>query len=112
MLIAISIIAAPLPVYSQDINGGTYMEGLMQGQMMAEGNAGWILGGFCCGIFGIGGAYLIEPSPPMHMLMGKSTEYVMGFTQGYKDESKKKNTQYAAVGCLGSILFNLLTLDI
>ena len=78
MLIAISIIAAPLPVYSQDINGGTYMEGLMQGQMMAEGNAGWILGGFCCGIFGIGGAYLIEPSPPMHMLMGKSTEYVMG----------------------------------
>ena len=62
ILIAISIIAAPLPVYSQDINGGTYMEGLMQGQMAAEGNAGWILGGFCCNIFGIGGAYLIEPS--------------------------------------------------
>ena len=110
MLIAISIIAAPLPVYSQDINGGTYMEGLMQGQMMAEGNAGWILGGFCCCIFGIGGAYLIEPSPPMHMLMGKSTEYVMGFTQGYKDESKKKNTQYAAVGCLANILFFLLSI--
>jgi len=99
-----------IPAYSQETNtnGGTFTEGLMQGQMMAKGNATWVVGGFCCGIFGVGGAYLLPPSPPVQMLIGKSAEYVMGFTEGYKNESKKKNATYASLGCLGGMLFNLL----
>ena len=113
ILIAMSIIATVIPAYSQETNtnGGTFTEGLMQGQMMAQGNAAWVVGGFCCGIFGVGGAFLIEPSPPAHMLMGKSNEYVMGFTEGYKSESKKKNIQYAGIGFMGYLVFYLMALS-
>ena len=113
MLIAMSIIVTPIPAYSQETNtnGGTFTEGLMQGQMMAQGNPGWVVGGFCCGIFGVAGAYLIPPSPPIQMLMGKSPEYVMGFTEGYKNESKKKNAQYAGIGFLGYLALYLIVLS-
>ena len=109
MLIVMSILVAPISIYSQDTaKAGTFTEGMMQGQMAGSGNAGWMLGGFLCGIFGVGGAYFVEPSPPIHLLMGKSTDYVMGFTEGYKKETKKKNVQYASIGCLGGVVFNLL----
>ena len=113
VLIAMSIIATPIPAYSQETNtnGGTFTEGLMEGQMMANGNATWVVGGFCCGIFGVGGAYLLPPSPPVHMLIGKSAEYVMGFTEGYKNESKKKNAQYAGIGFIGYLALYLLALS-
>jgi len=108
-LIVLSIVFAPLAVQSQEAaGGGSFTDGLMAGQMAGEGNAAWVLGGFLCGVFGVGGAYFIEPSPPVHMLMGKSSEYVMGFTEGYKKEAKKKNVQYASIGCLGGLALNLL----
>jgi len=73
MLIAMSIIVTPIPAYSQETNtnGGTFIEGLMEGQMLAQGNPAWVVGGFCCGIFGVAGAYLIEPSPPRTYVNGK-----------------------------------------
>ena len=104
MAIVIAMSLMIMPLYTQSTNATTqndYMEGLMQGEIEAQGNARWIAGGFCCGVTGILGAYIFEPSPPAHLLMGKSTEYVMGFTEGYKTESKKKNAQYAGIGCLG-----------
>ena len=116
-VIAMSLMIMPL--YTQSTNATTqndYMEGLMQGEIEAQGNAGWIAGGFCCGVTGILGAYIFEPSPPAHLLMGKSTEYVMGFTEGYKTESKKRNAQYAGIGCIGCgaiyFLFNIMLLGV
>ena len=113
ILIAMSIIATAIPAYSQETNtnGGTFTEGLMEGQMMAQGNTAWVVGGFCCGIFGVAGAYLIAPSPPVQMLVGKSAEYVMGFTEGYKNESRKKNAQYAGIGFLGYLALYLMALS-
>ena len=113
MLIAMSIIATPIPAYSQatNTNGGTFTEGLIEGQMMANGNVSWVVGGFCCGIFGVAGAYLMPPSPPVQMLMGKSPEYVMGFTEGYKNESKRKNAQYAGIGFIGYLALYLMVLS-
>ena len=109
MLIVMSVLVAPISIHSQDTaKAETFTEGLMQGQMAASGNVGWMLGGLLCGVFGVGGAYFVEPSPPVYMLIGKSNDYVIGFTEGYKKETKKKNVQYASVGCLGSMAFNLL----
>ena len=111
ILIATSIIATAAYSQGTNTNGGTFTEGLMQGQMMAQGNTAWLVGGFCCGIFGVAGAYLIEPSPPAQMLIGKSAEYVMGFTEGYKNESRKKNAKYAGIGFLGYLALYLIALS-
>jgi len=43
--------------------------------------------------------------------MGKSTEYVIGFTEGYKNESKKKNSQYAGIGFIGYLALYLMALS-
>lgn len=109
MLIAFSLLATPLSLNAQENTAnGTFTDGMMAGEMAASGNAGWLVGGFLCGIFGVGGAFLIEPSPPAHFLIGKNIEYIMGFTQSYKSASKKKNVTYAGIGCLGSVFFNIM----
>ena len=109
ILIAFSIMATPLSLNAQqNTTNATFTDGMMAGEMAASGNAGWLLGGFLCGIFGVGGAFLIEPSPPVHFLIGKNSEYIMGFTQSYKSASKKKNLTYASIGCLGSLAFNIM----
>jgi len=108
ILIAFSIMATPLSLNAQQTTtSATYVEGMMAGEMAASGNAGWLLGGFLCGIFGVGGAFLIEPSPPAHFLIGKNAEYIMGFSQSYKSATKKKNVTYASIGCLSWMAFSI-----
>ena len=109
MLIAFSLLATPLSLNAQENTANaTFTDGMMAGEMAASGSAGWLVGGFLCGIFGVGGAFLIEPSPPAHFLIGKNSEYIMGFTQSYKSAEKKKNLTYASIGCLGSVAFNIM----
>ncbi|MDP8207509.1 MAG: CsgG/HfaB family protein [Candidatus Electryonea clarkiae] len=76
-----------------------YLQGIIDGKKYAEGKISWVFGGICCGCFGVGGAYyLSETEVPSSMLIGKPTDYVLGFTDAYKKEARKKNTTYALIG--------------
>ena len=113
IVFALSLVLMPIKLLGQDYNienqiSGDFGQGYIQGQFAAKGSASWILGGFCCGIFGVGAAYFIVPDPPAYALMGKSTEYMIGFSEGYRKQSRKKNLQNASIGCVSSILFTVL----
>jgi hypothetical protein len=83
-----------VPALAQD----ECMQGKMDGERDAKGNPLWFLAGLGCGIFGAGAAYIYNPDPPAQGLMGKSSEYVLCYTDAYKKKAKMKNTTYACVG--------------
>ena len=80
-----------------------YTQGRVDGQERAGGSAAWILSGLACGLLGLIPPLLFVPNPPSHALVGKSSDYVLGYTDGYKSKSKSKNVVWAAVGAAVSI---------
>lgn len=99
--LAILMIATPL-LAQQTMND--YLQGKLDGERSARGNPLWFLAGAGCGIFGAGAAYFIKPSPPVHALMGKPTEYVLGYTEGYQNKARNQNTMYACGGWLAFVV--------
>lgn len=89
-----------VPVLSHAQQQSDFLQGKLDGQRDAKGNFLWFIAGVGCGIFGIGAAYIVKPEPSAEALIGKSSDYVIGYTEGYKEEGRTKNTTYAAVGCL------------
>jgi len=86
-----------------------YSQGADAGKASAKtGSDGWIVGGFCCGIFGIAGAALIAPTVPQDQIEGKSADYVKGFSDSYKSVRSKKNIGKAVTGCIVAIPVSLL----
>ena len=73
---------------------------------------GWLIGTFltasACGCLGgsvvILSSQIIDPSPPIHRLIGKSPEYVAHYTNTYQREVKSKRLLYTAGGCLGGTI--------
>ncbi len=59
-----------------------------------------IIGGSLGGITGIGAAYLIEPSPSPTHLLGQPSDYVVMYTQCYKEKGKSIQLSAATKGCL------------
>lgn len=76
----------------------TFVQGKIDGARDAKGNALWLIAGVGCGVFGVGAAYFTKPSPPTQMLIGKSRDYVMGYTEGFQGKSRETNTGYACAG--------------
>ena len=101
LVLATLMVATPLLAQGQTSD---YMQGKLDGERDAKGNPLWFLAGAGCGIFGAGAAFLIKPSPPAHALIGKSTEYVLGYTEGYKNKARNQNTMYACGGWLTFVL--------
>ena len=60
----------------------------------------WFIVGCLLGVVGWIVAYVIEPNPPATRLLGKSAEYVAVYSDAYKREGKKVQSQKALVGCL------------
>lgn len=94
-LVSILIIT---PILAQQQTMDDYVQGKLDGENNAKGNALWFIAGAGCGIFGAGAAYFIKPSPPAHALIGKSSNYVLGYTEGYQNKARNKNTTYACAG--------------
>ena len=63
-----------------------------------------VVGCLFCGLPAIGIAYIYQPSPPAARLMGKSPEYVMLYTQTYKDKIRSHQVMDATIGCVGGSL--------
>ncbi|MBN1350546.1 hypothetical protein JXJ21_14110 [candidate division KSB1 bacterium] len=102
IILILVMISTPV-IFAQQLEG-TFLEGKMDGQSAARGNALWILAGAGCGIFGVGAAYFNKPAPPAYALVGKSPEYVLGYTEGYQNKARNTNVGYACGGWAAFIL--------
>ncbi|MDE0184777.1 MAG: hypothetical protein OXP71_04900 [Candidatus Poribacteria bacterium] len=69
----------------------------------------WIGGNFCLaavggcllGSVGLLGAIIYDPPVPSYRLLGKSPEYVMFYTQAYKEKVENLQLRSSFLGCLG-----------
>ncbi len=73
------------------------IEGMAKGAK--AGNGAWFFSGCLLGVLGIILPYVIDPTVPVEDLMGKSSSYVLGYTDGFKESAKGANFKYAMYGC-------------
>jgi len=60
----------------------------------------WFVIGCLFGAAGYVAALLIIPSPPASVLLGKSPNYIAVYTDSYKQQAKKIQSNKALTGCL------------
>jgi hypothetical protein len=103
------------PNVSKSSNFDDYLLGKMDGKRDARGKPVWILAGLtgtgfclCIGVAGIGVALIVPPSPPESALMGKSSTYIQGYSEGYKSKARVKNAGWATLGCAMAALINII----
>ena len=95
------------------VNSTDYIRGKMDGERDAKGNGIWFVAGLpgaCCYGIGVGGiviSYIATPSPPESAYIGKPVEYIMGYTEGYKNKGRLKNAKYASLGCLAGTVIEV-----
>ena len=108
--IILAILFLCLPILAQD-NADDFAEGMFDGRNDGRADASvlWLIAGLGCGCIGVGAAYLITPSPPADKMIGKTTNYVIGYSEGYKKGIRGKQTGYAAIGWIVWIAFFLST---
>ena len=102
VLFAVVLLASVNPVIAQEGVGET-SDICQRAKLDAQADVNkmlWFGAGCLFGIFGLGAAYIIEPSPPATRLLGKPPEYVAVYTDCYRDEGKRIQTKNALVGCL------------
>ena len=65
----------------------------------------WYGAGFLFGVLGMGAAYVTPPIVPGANLLGKSPEYIIFYTDAYKEAIRAQRLQQAMTGCVlsGSI---------
>jgi hypothetical protein len=99
--LAIVLFANPILWAQEEMSD--YMQGKIDGERdgkAAGAGAGWFLLG-CLG--GVMWAYILEPDvPPAAALVGKSSEYVMGYNEGYKKAVRNNRVKMAFYGCITS----------
>ncbi len=87
------------PILAQSVQ----TDACMQAQAAADRDINttlWFGAGCLFGIFGLGAAYVVEPSPSATSLLGKSPEYVAVYTDCYRDGAQKIQQSKAMTGCL------------
>ncbi|MGB9743074.1 MAG: hypothetical protein ACPL0F_07990, partial [bacterium] len=106
---ALLLIAVPVMAQQAEKEGiKEYQQGKIDGEKDAEGQILWFGAGCLLGVVGILIAYLVPPSVPGDRLIGKSPEYVQGYTEGYQKKSREKNALWATSGCLTLTAFYLV----
>jgi hypothetical protein len=100
---------------SKASNFDEYLLGKQTAQAEAKGKPVWILAGLtgtgfclCIGVAGIGLALVVPPSPPESALMGKSSSYIQGYSEGYKSKARIKNAGWATLGCTMAAVINII----
>jgi hypothetical protein len=101
-----TVLSATPAASGRIMNSSDYISGKMDGERDAYAKGIWFLAGLpgiCCYGIGVGGvlcSFLVPPSPPQASLIGKSGEYIMGYTEGFQSKGRLKNAKYASLGCL------------
>ncbi len=110
LFLAIALIA--VPILAQQVESQPYLDG----QRAAEQNVGtaiWFVAGLFLSVLGFAMGYLIAPNPPASLLIGKSVEYVMAFTDAYKSKGKSMQGKWALIGCaVNAALWGVLILAV
>jgi hypothetical protein len=75
-----------------------YMQGWTQGLMDAQPNTAWAAAGIGCGVFAVGAAYTWDYQPSIMSLVGKSPEFIVAYTEAYRQKMRNENTRHAAIG--------------
>jgi hypothetical protein len=90
------------PVLAQGQTGQSsddYVQGRLDGEAAAKGDALWFAAGCFFGCLGVLAAYILsDASPPMSMLVGKSPTYISAYTEAFKAKKKIRDTTTAAIG--------------
>ena len=89
-----------------------YTKGMLDGEKVAIGNDAWILNGFILPGFAAIHARIHKPTPPKYVqqfLLGKSQDYIKGFTETYQSKSRIENANKALIGsglffCIGTLV--------
>jgi TolB-like protein len=68
----------------------------------------WFTSGCLLGVLGVGLAYLVEPTPPSSLLIGKDADYVAIYTKNYKRAGKRIQTKQATYGCLSWLIISAI----
>ncbi len=98
LLCALIVFLLPYQSLAQEAS-----EAMTQARMDAQRDANgtmWFILSCLFGVIPLLLAYVIDPSPPMGRLMGKSPEYVATYTDTYRAEVKSIRTKNALWGCL------------
>ena len=80
-----------------------YDQGYAAGFDAAKGRGLWFLSGFFLPGIGIILPWFFSPDVPMDDLAGRSSDYVDGYTDGYKKRAKRKNFGWALGGTGASL---------
>ena len=76
----------------------TYESGYIAGKRDAKGDATWICSGLYLGPIGVVLPWVVSPKVPGGNLIGKSAEYVEGYTKAYRKKVKKVNFGFSLIG--------------
>jgi hypothetical protein len=98
MIVLYCLMFLVMPIVALAQQGDDCAQGKADGERDGKGNALWFLAGLGCGIIGFGAAFLIKPSPNANALLGKSSDYVVCYTEAYQAKAKGKNVLYAGLG--------------
>jgi len=60
----------------------------------------WLGAGFLFGVFGVGAAYLINPTPPPDKIIGKPPNFVAQYMTCYQKYARQEQVSNAVAGCL------------
>ena len=106
LLVAILFAYTAMPVFSTESD--IAYQALLDARRDAEADASAMKGvvlGFFCGLIGVGITYFTPPSPPVHRFIGKSSEYVLLYTDEYRRVARKEETFHAIGGCAMAVAF-------
>jgi hypothetical protein len=78
-----------------------FVQGKQDAAKDAKGNVLWTLGGCLLGPLGVFMCYLKPSPPPPENLMGKSDDYVRGYTDAYRPKKNARDAAWAWAGMAG-----------
>jgi hypothetical protein len=76
-----------------------YESGYLDGQRDGTGNKNWLISGLFLGPIGVMLPWVFGTKVPGGNLIGRSPEYVEGYTKGYKNQAGAENFLYSMKGC-------------
>jgi len=79
-------------------NSEEYLRGVRDADADATGNPLFCFSGGCLGILGIFVPTVLDYNPPVEKLVGKSGDYILGYSKQYDAKMKLKNSINAFIG--------------
>lgn len=101
------ILSLPFQSISQETSDGA--QAIIDAKRDAKASSAWPLVSFltstACGCIGgsivLLASQVVEPIPPTNRFIGKSTEYVILYTDTYQREIKRQRLISTSAGCIG-----------